>query len=238
MGFRDRFFTPTTAQAILSWRILLGAGVGVVAGIAGLPIVAAAGIGLAGYAGAVATAVPRPRRRANVDPFTVSEPWRQFVQGGQRSRRQLTETVRNTPAGPLRDRLQSIADRLDEGLDEGWQIARRGHEIDGMVRNLDPTRLRSRLDTLRSQAASAPTENLAAAVASVESQLASTDRLKALSASTADRLRLTQARLDELVSRAAEVAIGSSDTDGFAHDVDDLVVELEAMHLAVEELPG
>ena len=75
-------------------------------------------------------------------------------------------------------------------------------------------------------------------MASVESQLASADRLKQLSASTADHLRLTQARLDELVARAAEVSVGASDTDRFAHDVDDLVLELEGLHQAVRELPG
>ena len=73
--------------------------------------------------------------------------------------------------------------------------------------------------------------------ARASSQLASADRLKALSAQTADRLRLTQARLDELVTRAAEVSVGASDTDHFAHDVDGLVIELEALHLAVRELP-
>ncbi|MDQ3468962.1 MAG: hypothetical protein M3487_04215 [Actinomycetota bacterium] len=145
--------------------------------------------------------------------------------------------MRATSAGPLRDRLQGILDRLDGGLQEGWRIAKRGNEIDGMVRGLDPTRLRSRLDTLERQAATAPTESTSAAIAAVESQLASADRLKALSASTADRLRLSQARLDELVSRAAEVSIGAGDTEHFAHDVDDLVLELEAMHLAVAELP-
>ena len=67
--------------------------------------------------------------------------------------------------------------------------------------------------------------------------MASADRLKQLSTSTADRLRLTQARLDELVSRAAEVSIGASDTDGFAHDVDDLVLEVEGLRLAVQETP-
>ena len=84
----------------------------------------------------------------------------------------------------------------------------------------------------------ARTENLDAAVASVEGQLASADRLKQLSASTADNLRLTQSRLDELVARAAEVSVGAGDTDRFAHDVDDLVLELESLHEAVRELPG
>ncbi len=238
MAFRDRFFTTQTAKAILSWRILLGGAAGVAAGVLGLPVVAAVGIGAAVYAGSVATAMPKRRVVATMDPFTVSEPWRQFVQAAQRSRRQLQETVRNTAPGPLRDRLQDIADRLDNGLQESWAIARRGHEIDAIIRGLDPTRLRSRLTTLKAQQAAEPTENLSAAISSVENQLASADRLKALSAATADRLRLTQARLDELVSRAAEVSVGASDTTVFAHDVDELVLELEAMHQAVQELPG
>ncbi len=238
MAFRDRFFTAQTAKAILSWRILLGGAVGVVAGVLGLPIVAAAGIGAAVYAGSVATAMPKRRVVASIDPFTISEPWRQFVQAAQRSRRQLHETVRNTAPGPLRDRLQDIADRLDNGLQESWAIARRGDEIDAIIRGLDPTRLRSRLATLQRQEQSGEaTENLTAAIGSVENQLASADRLKALSAATADRLRLTQARMDELVSRAAEVSVGASDTGSFAHDVDELVLELEAMHQAVQELP-
>lgn len=238
MGFRDRFWTPRTAKAIVSWRILLGAAAGVAAGLLGVPVLGAVAIGLLVYAGSVLLAMPRTPAATSIDPFAISEPWRHFVQGAQRSKRQLTDTVRATKAGPLRDRLQDIADRLDAGLQEGWQIAKRGDEIDAAVRGLDPTRLRSRLDTLRSQSSTAPTENLDAAVTSVESQLASADRLKELSASTADRLRLTQARLDELVARAAEVSVGTSDTDRFAHDVDDLVLELEGLHQAVRELPG
>ena len=80
-----------------------------------------------------------------------------------------------------------------------------------------------------------PSDDLAAAITSVEGQLASADRLKELSAQTAGRLRLTQTRLDELVARAAEVSIGAGDTDAYANDVDDLVIEIEAMRLAVED---
>jgi hypothetical protein len=146
--------------------------------------------------------------------------------------------VSDTAPGPLRDRLQSIADRLDAGLQQGWVVAKRGHEIDGAVKALDPTRLRSQLGTLQAQAGSSPTTNLTAAIESVQSQLATADRLKALSASTADQLRLNEARLDELCARATEVSVGSRDTDTFAHDVDDLVLELEGLRQAVQELPG
>lgn len=237
-SFRDRFFTPKTARALLSWRILLGAGLAVGAALLGVPVVAAVALGLVVYGGTVVAAMPKGKARvAAPDPFSISEPWRQFVQAALRSRRQLTDTVRTVRPGPLRDRLEGIAKRLEEGLEESYEIATRGDEIDAMVASLDPTRLRSRLDTLRARSATTPSEDLTSAVASLESQLASADRLKALSASTADRLRLTQARLDELVSRAAEVAVGSSDTTTYESDVDQLVLELEAVHLAMQELP-
>jgi hypothetical protein len=238
MAFRDRFWTPATARAILSWRILLGAGAGVVAGIVGVPVIGAVLIGLMVYAGSVALAVPRPAAVPDLDPFTVSEPWRQMVQAAQRSRRRFLETVGATRPGPLHDRLRDIGARLDTGLAEGWAVARRGHEIDASIRQLDPTALRSRLATLQRRAAGAPSDDLTKAITSVEQQLASVDRLKALSASTADRMRLTNSRLDELCVRATEVSVGTGDTDQFAHDVDDLVGELEGLHQAVQELPG
>ncbi len=237
MGLRDRFFTARTAGAILSWRIVLGAAAGVVASLLGVAWPLAAVIGAAVYAGSVALAMPKRPARPQLDPFAVSEPWRQFVQGAQRSRRQLADTVRSAQAGPLRDRLQGIVGRLDQAIAESWQIARRGDEIDSAVRRLDPTRLRSRLDSLKAQADSGASEEVAAAIASVESQLATADRLKALSASTADKMRLSQSRLDELVARAAEVSIGSTDTAHIASDVDDLVIELEGLRLAVQEIP-
>jgi hypothetical protein len=240
MALRDRIWTPRTARAILSWRILLGAAVGVGAALVGLPAALAAVLGLVVYIGAVGLALPADPapRAAALDPFTLSEPWRRFVQSAQRSRRRFGETVEHTPGGPLHDRLQDIAGRLDAGLAEGASIARRGHEIDAAVKALDPTRLRSQLGTLETQAQAAPSANLTAAIDSVRSQLATSDRLKALSASTADQLRLNEARLDELCARAAEVSVGSKDTDAFAHDVDDLVVELEGLRQALQELPG
>ena len=38
--------------------------------------------------------------------------------------------------------------------------------------------------------------------------------------------------------RATEVSVGAGDTDRFANEVDDLVLELEGLHQAVQELPG
>lgn len=235
MGLRDRFYTPTTARALLSWRILLGAGAGAVMSFAGLPIGVAVGIGIAIYAGSVAVAMPKGVPQANIDPFVLSEPWRQIMQQAQGAGRKLRSTVATVDSGPLRTTLQGIADQLERGLGEAWAVAQRGDEIDDAVRRLDPTALRSKLATLRAQATAAPSAEHDAAIASVERQIETTDRLKAQSAETAASLQLTQTQLDELVARASEVQIGAVDTDAYQRDVDDLVIKLEALHQAVEE---
>jgi hypothetical protein len=170
-----------------------------------------------------------------IDPFAVGEPWRQFVQGAQRAGQRLHTTVAAADDGPLKERMSTIVGRLDDGLTETWAIARRGHQIDETIRRLDPTALRSKQTSLEERLAAGSSEDVESALASVRNQLDSTERLKAESVKTADRLRLTQTRLDELVTRAAEVAIGAGDTDAYEHDVDDLVIELEALRQAVEE---
>ena len=195
--------------------------------LVGLAIVVAVGFGL--------FISLRPDRAGGLDPFTVSEPWRQFVQGAKRSGTKLHQTIEGANEGPLKGRMESIASRLDDGLRETWEIARRGDQIDDTIRRLDPTALRSKLATLEQRTQGTPTPDVASAIASVENQLESVERLELESKKTADRLRLTQTRLDELVSRAAEVAIGAGDTDAYEHDVDDLVIELEALRQAVDE---
>lgn len=235
MGFRQRFYTPTTAKAILSWRIALGIGVAAIAALVGAPILLAVAGGLVAYAASVAIAMPRSPKRPSIDPFVLSEPWRQLIQSAQASGRKLRATVDGVAAGPLRDTLQGIADQLQRGLAEAWEVACRGDAIDDEVRRIDPTSLRSKLDTLRQRAQADPSDEAEQAVRSVERQLDSADRLKQQSEQTAMSLRLSQAQLDELVARASEVRVGSFDTDSYAKDVDDLVIKLEALHRAVAE---
>ena len=235
MGFRDRFFTPKTAKAILSWRIAIGVAVAVAMGVAGVNIAVSIAVGVAIYAGLVGAAMPKRAARPTIDAFTLSEPWRQLIQGTQSARRKLDETIAGVAAGPLRTQLDAIADQLEQAIESAWSIAKRGDEIDDTVRRLDPAALRSRLGTLEQRAAADASPENTAAVESVRSQLESADRLKRQSEETASSLRLTQAQLDTLVARAAEVRVGAADTDTYAKDVDDLVIKLEAMRQAVEE---
>lgn len=240
MAVRDRFFTPTTARAILSWRLLVGAAVGAIAMFAGVPTLVAAVGGVAVYAGTVALAMPRRPRRSLIDPFTLGEPWRQLVSQSQSSARRFRETVERAGDGPLRESLRAIATQLDRGVDEAWEIARRGDEIDRTIRRLDPTRLRSQLEMSERRAITEPGAdagvNVTAEVDSIRRQLETADRLRQRSTDTASSLRLTQIRLDELVARATEVTIGDEDTESYRGEVDELIVRLEALHAAVAEV--
>ncbi len=204
-------------------------------GVAGLPIGVALGAGAAIYAGSVAVAMPKGAPVATIDPFVLSEPWRQLMQQAQGSGRKLRSTVSTADDGPIKQTMQAVADQLERGLAEAWEVAKRGDEIDDAVRRLDPTALRSKLATLQTQAADDDSPEHAAAIASVERQIETADRLKQQSAATAASLRLTQTQLDELVARASEVRIGTVDTAAYQRDVDDLVIKLEALHQAVEE---
>jgi hypothetical protein len=228
VGFRDRFYTPKTAKAILGWPILFGAALSLGSILLGFNPLISIGAGVLGYGLGVWREMPR-NQRVRIDPFTVQEPWRQFVQGAQGSAIKLQETIDAAGDGPVKVRMELVREKLEHGLDETWQIARRGHEIDQAVRRLDPTALRSKLGSLQDAA------DAGEAIASVKSQLESVHRLEEQSTRTSNRLRLTQTRLDELVARAAEVSIGAGDTDAYEHDVDGLIVELEGLRLAVEE---
>lgn len=237
MGIANQLQTTGTSRALLSWRILAGVVVGAGLTALGTGWVVAAAIGATMYVALVAIAVVVDRPGSRVDPFSVGEPWRQYVQGAQRAASRLRDVVGETHDGPLRDRLQGVADKLDHGLAETYRIARRGDQIDAAVRRLDPTALRSKLETLEGRRSSEPSaaHELDAAIESVHAQIQSTERLQEQAVKASNRLRLSQTRLDELVSRAAEISIGAGDTDAYEHDVDHLVVELEALRLAIDE---
>ncbi len=221
----------------MSWRILLGIGVAIALLAAGLPLGVAIGVGAGVYLVAVVVAMPKGGHTPSaIDPFTLGEPWRHIVQRAQTSRRKLRETVETGPAGPLQQTLRGIADQLDHGLTEAWEVARRGDEIDDALRRLDPAGLRSKLATAERRAEDRPSPEADAAVESLRRQLELTDRLRARSEEAAASLRLTQSRIDELVARASEVRIGALDTDTYQREVDDLVVQLEALHRAVEDV--
>lgn len=173
---------------------------------------------------------PRPRRPA-IDPFVVGEPWRRHVSAALSAKRRYDALVSSTPAGPLRERLGTIGARIDDAVDEAWQVARRGNDLDNLVATLGRGALRAKLES------SAVTDEERT---SLEAQLQAGDRIRATRDDADARLRLLTTRMGELVAQAAEVSVSSDPTAGLDSAVEDVVVQLEALRQAVNELnqPG
>jgi hypothetical protein len=154
------------------------------------------------------------RATARVDPFGVGEPWRRHVAAAQSAQRRFAKIVASMSPGPLRSRMAEIGRQVDRGVDECWQIAKHGDQLDDTIRGLDGAGLRARLERATDDAMRA----------SIQSQLDAVERIR------------TARRLGELVSQAAEVSIGSDTTGELGSAVDDVVVQLEALLQAVDEV--
>ncbi|HET9546564.1 MAG TPA: hypothetical protein VFO97_01955 [Desertimonas sp.] len=231
--FRDRFFTPKVAEAMMSPGGIVLAGVGAAVTIlAGAPLIAAAGVGALAWGGRVLAAVGR--NPTTPQPHALSEPWRGYAQSAQDAKRRFDQIVASVPDGPLRSRLAALSGRLDDGVDESWRIAKRGHEIVEARGQIDTTGAEAELAELEAAEGSG-SGSQAATIESLRAQLAAGERLSTLATRSRDRLRLLDARFDELIARAVEVSVGSGDSEVLGQDVDQLVSELESLRVAMEE---
>jgi hypothetical protein len=233
LTFRDRFFSPSTARAITSPLSIILAGVGAAGGmLLGGPAGAVLGGALL-YGGRVLTGMPKAGKGPVIDPLALSEPWRNYVGASLSAQMRFRRTVDSVPAGPLRDRLADVVARVDDSVEECWKIGRRGHEIDGALRELNPTEVYNELIAAQR---GEQTPDRARITKALESQYATIQRLAETSTKTRDQLRALQERLDELVARAVELkATGAMDAAALETEVDAVVDEMEALRQAVEE---
>lgn len=240
LSFRDRFLTRPVSEALLAPSSILLAGAGAsLAIVAGLPLLAAPVIGAAAWALRVLAAVPRNRASERVDPFQLPEPWRHFVVEALKAQVRYQQVIGGAEAGPIRERLEAIGERIDDGVHEAWRIARRGAQLVEARRGIDAEEASQDLARLEGQgAAGSASERTAEAL---RSQVEAADRLDSTIAAVRDQLRLLDARLDESVARAAELSVRIGDVAELAPvgaDVEGLVQEMEALRLALEETSG
>ncbi len=238
----ERARTPAVARAVTSPSAVLLAGAGMsVAILGGLPLVAAAAVGVLAWGARVAMAVPRSRRAERIDPFTVGEPWRHFVTDALQARAKFEQTVSRARPGPLRDRLVQLGERLDDGVGECWRIARQGDVLQAALGQLDIDQVRQELAEVQAELARCPAgerASLERAEVAVRSQLASAERIERVSRDASTRLRVLNAQMDEAVARAVELSVTAadgSDLSPLSADVESLVGELESLRLALEE---
>jgi hypothetical protein len=162
----------------------------------------------------------------SIDAFTLGEPWRRHVAAAQSAQRRFQSLVTSMPQGPLRTRMAEIGLSLNKGVLECWEIAKRGDALDDTIRSLDPAAIKARLERAKDGIARR----------SLESQMRSVDRVRTARDEADERLSVLQTRLGELVSQAAEVSVGVDHTAELGSAVDDVVVQLEALRLATQEV--
>ncbi len=241
LSFRDRFLTPPVARAMTAPSSILLAGAGAsLAIVTGLPLLVAPAVGVAAWAARVLTSVPKNTPRARVDPFDVPEPWRSSVVEALKAQVRFDQAVATTEAGPIRDRLESIGLRIDDGIHEVQRIAQRGTQLTAARNAVDADAAASELaaverDADQGWAAGSKLERTAEAL---QAQIDTAARLDGLIADARAQLRVIDARLDESVARAIELSVRLDDAEGLRSvddDVDDLVTEMEALRQALEE---
>ena len=155
------------------------------------------------------------------------------MQSAQRSRSALYETLREASDGPLKDRLNDVAERLDDAIVESWAIAKRGDEIDAAIKRIDPVRLRSQLDDV----ASVRTRWVDGRSRGVGGEPAGQRRPAEGAVGDAPPIACGSPRRGSTSSSPGppRSASAAPTTAIYEHDVDNLVIELEGLRQAVAE---
>ena len=245
LSFRDRFYTPPVARAVTSPSAIVALGVGAAIGIVAtaplsIPLAVIGGLvgGVVGYGGRVALAIPKAGGD-KIDPFAVNEPWRHAVIDAKVAGKRFEEATRKFRSGPLQESLEAVGGRLDDAVQECWRIAKQGQLIADARKAINDREIRWELERQASQMPEGnanPTQ--ARTIASLQSQLATADRMDKLIASTRDELDLINARLDESVTQAIELSVSnrSEGIDPLGADVESIVDDLETLRLALNDV--
>ncbi len=240
LSARDRVLSPSVARALTSPGGIVAAGAGVSAGILlGLPVVAVAGVGALAWAARVALAVPRNPREPRIEPGRLRAPWQGFMRDALQAQRQFSNARARARSGPLRERLDTIDERLLAGVQECWQVAQAGNDLSEARNQIDVPDIARQRQAIDPRAASVAGSTAAGTVEALDAQLAAAARMDGVITDTADRLRLLNARLDEAVTRAIELSVrgdGVEELKGLGDTVDTVVEDLESLRQGLDEL--
>lgn len=180
----------------------------------------------------------RPSPAPASDPLAGFEPqWRAAVGETLVSRDRLYALVAQVPAGPLRDRLESMTTRADAAVQTAWDIASRAQRAAALVATLARERVETRLKQARRSLAELSAADPDAARLETESalladQYAALNQLENTVEDAGQQLRLLDLRLDAMVARAAQLVMRPDSVDELAAvegELDRSIGELNAL---------
>lgn len=226
--------------------------VGVGIGVADHSAILAVVLGAVGWAGRMAAALVRRRRLehaarphpAEVDPWSVPEPWRQMLAEAAAAQHRFDRAVDSWPSGPTRDRLEELRPRVWSEVAALVVVAHQGAAAAGgpgaAARPFPTTEelralQREKATTQPGSARAAEIERREAALAA---QLRARRRRDEVTGALQDRMRTALARLDEavsdLVALGAESAVDSAGA-GVGDALDELSDGIASLRSALSE---
>lgn len=246
---------PSVVRAAVSPTAIAvtAAGVGIGLG-AENSVVLAVVLGAGAWLGRMAVAVIGRARRdraarpkpADLDPWSVPEPWRQLARQAMSAQAQFDEAVNEWPAGPIKDRLVSIQPRLWEDVEHVGRVAHRGASLGGWNREAAADAARPTTRDLSDQLRRTEAERRsvgqhsperAAALARSEealaAQLRAVRKAEQAASDAQDRLRVLVARLQDAVTALLVFGVdstGPAGADTLAESIDSVSEEINALH--------
>jgi hypothetical protein len=134
--------------------------------------------------------------------------------------------------GPVRERLASLADLVDDGVEAVWETAVRAADAGRVADSLDVDRVTADYKRIKRDPSADP-----ALVEALTAQFTSVQRVLNSIEETDERLRLLDARLGATVARAVEVtlATGGGD-DALDQELANVVSDLGALRDSLDAL--
>lgn len=215
-----------------------GAGIGILDHSLPLAVVLA----VLGWGGRMGWAVvararrQRPVKPEPVDPWSVPPPWRDQLRAAVDAQHRFDQAVSSLAEGPTRERVGSLAERIDRSVRAAAVTARRGALLSTPERSARTAALSAELAGLAQRhdgldPASLRHESVVAA------QLRAMRRADAVSAEALDQVRSLATRIDDAVTALVELSLDSSDIelrDDESGSLLSVLDEIAALHAGIE----
>jgi hypothetical protein len=233
-----------------SGAVLTGAGVAI--GVLDHSVVVAVVLGVVGWGLRMSVAALRaslarhPLRTVTIDPWAVSEPWRDYVRQALAAEGRFDHVAATAASGPTQERLASLLPQVRHATEEIWALAQQGAALSTRPGSTSTESLSNEMrqvqaERARSAAGADRVASLARREEALAAQIHARRRAESAAASAADRLGILTARLDEAVTTLIEAVVagrGVEETERVAGSVASLADEIESLRQGLLEAGG